>query len=560
MKIVVKRNFWAWSHLRTVFFYLLIIPVSVFGQTENSIPKNWHLLDPATDGVQGLSVERTYQTILKGKSSRTVIVAVIDSGIDFEHEDLKSVMWVNSGEIAGNGKDDDGNGYADDIHGWSFIGGKNGNINEDTYELTREYVRLSKKIEETGFRAVTKKDREELEYFNNIKSAYEEKFAEDERQYKIYSRLYSNLKFGLDTLRFVLGDGPYNEARIDSVKSENPAILFAKSVVLKLMKNAPGTDPQNLLIEIKDAYEYFERIVRYGLNKDFDPRPIVGDNYSDKKEKFYGSADVKGPDAEHGTHVAGIIAADRTNEIGMMGIADNVRIMAIRAVPNGDERDKDIANAIYYAVNNGAQIINMSFGKDYSPDKFLVDEAVRYAEKRGVLIIHAAGNDGRNTDLENNFPSSRLISGKSSGLWLEIGASSPGINKTDLVADFSNYGKKTVSFFSPGVDIYSTIPGNDYKNNSGTSMATPATSGVAAMLMSYFPDLPAQTIREILIKSTRKFDGLKVTSPGGEGEVPLTDLCITGGLINAYEAASMAMKVTASPTRGSAIKTESQKK
>jgi len=546
--------------LRAAIFYLFIIPFSVSGQTENSIPKNWHLLDPAADQVQGLSVERTYQTILKGKTSRTVIVAVIDSGIDFEHEDLKPVMWVNKGEIAGNGKDDDGNGYADDIHGWSFIGGREGNVNEDTYELTREVVRLSKKIEHPGYKPVSKKDREELEYFNRIKSAYEEKLAEDDRQYNMYSRLYRNLKFGLDTLKFVLGEGPYNSEQIESIKSDNPAILFAKSVLVNLMKNAPGTDPQNLLAEIRDAYEYFARIVQYGLNKDFDPRPVVGDNYSDKKERFYGNADVKGPDAEHGTHVAGIIGADRTNGIGVMGIADNVRIMAIRAVPNGDERDKDVANAIYYAVNNGAQIINMSFGKDYSPDKNLVDEAVRYAEKKGVLLIHAAGNDGQNTDVESNFPSPKFASGKSSGLWLEIGASSAGKNQSDLVADFSNYGKKTVTFFSPGVDIYSTIPGNGYKNNSGTSMASPAASGVAAMLMSYFPDLPAQTIRDILIKSTRKFDGLKVTAPGGEGEVSLSDLCNTGGVVNAYEAVSLAMKLSSNPGSASGVKSDSRKR
>jgi subtilisin family serine protease len=310
------------------------------------------------------------------------------------------------------------------------------------------------------------------------------------------------------------------------------------------MKNAPGTDPQSLLAEVKEAYEYFGRIVEYGLNKNFDPRPVVGDNYADKKEKFYGSPDVKGPDADHGTHVAGIIGADRNNGIGIRGIADNVRIMAIRAVPNGDERDKDIANAIYYAVNNGAGIINMSFGKDYSPEKYLVDEAVRYAEKKGVLMIHAAGNDGQNNDVESNFPSPNLLSGKPSGLWLEIGASSAGTNKTDLVAEFSNYGKRSVNFFSPGVDIYSTIPGNGYKSNSGTSMAAPAASGVAAMLMSYFPELSAQTIREILIKSTRKFDGLKVTPPGGDGEVPLTDLSVTGGVVNAYEAVAMALKIS----------------
>lgn len=510
----------------------------------SDVPLDWHLLDPEMDRVQGLSVEKVYNSLLKNKSSKTVVVAVIDSGIDYRHEDLKSVMWVNPGEVAGNGKDDDNNGYVDDINGWSFIGGKNGNVNEDTYELTRELVRLSSRFGNTDPSAVSKKDRTDFDYFNRIKSAYESKLAEDDQQFKMYKRLYVSLKFGLDTLKSVLGKGPYSLEQIESLKSENPSIIFAKSVLVNLMRNAPGTDPAEILAQVKEAYDHFAQVVEFGLNKNFDPRSIVGDNYANKKERFYGSPDVTGPDAEHGTHVAGIIGADRKNGIGIMGIADNVKIMAVRAVPNGDERDKDIANAIYYAVNNGAQIINMSFGKDYSPEKYLVDEAVRYAEKKGVLLIHAAGNDGKNTDVEANFPSAQLSAGKEIKNWLEIGASSPGKNETDLVAPFSNFGKKRVHFFSPGVDIYSTVPGGLYKKNSGTSMAAPAAAGVAALLMSYFPELSAQAVRNILVQSTRKFDGLKVNPPDGDDPKSLTELSVTGGLINAYEAVKLAGEQT----------------
>lgn len=528
--------------------YCLILLLFVFvgplrsQQLPVQVPLDWHLLDPETDQVQGLSVEKTYSTLLKNKPSKTVVVAVIDSGIDPEHEDLKQVMWVNPGEVAGNGKDDDNNGYVDDLHGWSFIGGKNGNVNEDTYELTRELVRLSLKFEKADTKSLSKKDKADFDYYTKLKSVYEEKMSQDDKQYKMYKRLYQSFRFGLDTLRSVLGKGPYTQQQIESVKSDDPAILFAKSVVVNLMRNAPGTDPDQLLEEIKGAYEYFQRIVEYGLNKNFDPRSIVGDDYTNKKERLYGAADVKGPDAEHGTHVAGIIAADRTNNLGIKGIADNVKIMAIRAVPNGDERDKDIANAIYYAVNNGALIINMSFGKDYSPDKILVDEAVRYAEKKGVLLIHAAGNDGKNTDLEPNFPSPKMLSGKPVKTWLEIGASAPGTNQSDLVADFSNFGKRRVDLFSPGVDIYSTIPNGGYKKNSGTSMAAPAASGVAALVMSYFPELSAQQVKDILVQSTRKFDGLKVNPPDGGDPVSLSELCNTGGLVNAYEAIKLALK------------------
>ena len=514
-------------------------------------PLDWHLLDPETDQVQGMSVEKAYEVYLKGKPSRTVIVAVIDSGIDTAHEDLQSVMWVNPREVAGNGKDDDGNGYVDDIHGWSFIGGKNGNINEDTYELTRELVRLSSKFSAADPKTISKKDRSDFEYYTRLKTAYEEKFGEDDRQFRMYKRLYQNLKFGMDTLSSVLGKGPYAQSQIEGLKSDNPAILFAKSVILNLMKNAPGMSPDQLLEEIKGAYEHFAQIVDFGLNKDFDPRALVGDDYSNKKERYYGSADVKGPDPEHGTHVAGIIGADRKNGLGIKGVADNVRIMAIRAVPNGDERDKDIANAILYAADNGAQIINMSFGKEYSPEKYLVDEAVRYAEKKGVLFIHAAGNEATNTDEQDNFPSPKLSTGKPAKLWLEIGASSAGKDQATLAADFSNYGKRTVDLFSPGVDIYSTVPGGGYKQNSGTSMAAPAASGVAALLMSYFPELTPIMVRDIIIQSTRKFDGLKVNPPGGGDPRLFSDFSVTGGVVNAYEAVKLATqrKATVSGTK-----------
>ena len=143
----------------------------------------------------------------------------------------------------------------------------------------------------------------------------------------------------------------------------------------------------------------------YAYNPDYDSRKlIVKDNYADSNERFYGNNDVEGPDALHGTHVAGIVGAVVGNEIGSDGIARNVKLMSVRAVPDGDERDKDVANAIRYAVDNGATIINMSFGKGYSWDKKAVDEAVKYAAKHDVLLVHAAGNSGQNNDKTDNFP------------------------------------------------------------------------------------------------------------------------------------------------------------
>ncbi|MFN3316269.1 MAG: S8 family serine peptidase, partial [Raineya sp.] len=287
--------------------------------------------------------------------------------------------------------------------------------------------------------------------------------------------------------------------------------------------------------------------LEYGYNEKFDPRKIVGDNPKKLREKGYGNNDVKGPDAFHGTHVAGIIAANRDNNLGIKGVANNVLIMPIRAVPDGDERDKDIANAIYYAVDNGAHIINMSFGKAYSPNKAFVDEAVKYAEAKGVLLVHAAGNDAKNLEVEANFPNRTYAdNGKEATNWLEIGASSWHNSDSKFVANFSNYGKSKVDVFAPGVDIYSTVPDkNTYKHASGTSMAAPATSGVAALLMSYYPTLTAVQVKEILMKSSIKYSQ-NINKPGEKDntDTKLSDLCITGGIINAYEAVKMAEEMT----------------
>ncbi len=511
-----------------------------------NLPKNWFLLDPETDKVQGISAERVYETLLKGKPSRTVVVAVIDSGIDIFHEDLKDVLWVNSKEIPGNGIDDDKNGYIDDIHGWNFIGGKNGNVNEDTYELTREYVRLKPKYENVDEKKISKKSQAEYAYWKDIQSKFDKRSQEAQQQYNMYSTVYKNINFGNDTLKSILKVDKITAAMLDTLKANNPVVAFSKNAVSIIFQNfGTDVDVEDVLEEFKEAVEYYEVQALYGYNTEFDSRAIVGDNYANLNEKHYGNNDVKGPDSNHGTHVAGIIGANRKNDIGMKGIADNVRIMSVRAVPNGDERDKDVANAIYYAVDNGAQVINMSFGKSYSPQKEVVDKAVKYAESKGVLLVHAAGNDGDDIDTKNNFPSRFFMDGKEAKNWIEIGASSWGADE-NFVASFSNFGKKSVDVFSPGVEIYSTIPENEYKEQQGTSMASPVVAGVAALLMSYFPDLTAAQVREIISQSSRKFDGLKVVKPDNKEAVDFNTLSRSGGLVNAYEAVKLAMTISKS--------------
>jgi cell wall-associated protease len=543
--------------------FIAIAPAFSFQQdtTEVSadtaeIPNDWYLRDPEKDHVQGVSAEKTYSTLLSGKPSKTVLVAVIDSGIDIDHEDLKNIIWTNEDEIPNNGIDDDKNGYIDDIHGWNFIGGKTGNVAEDTYEVTREYGRLKTKYENADEKKIGRKNKAEYEYWKKVKAKYDNDFKFNKDQYDQYNQqyqLYENAFFTISKCDSILErklGKPVSKSSLTSITTTNDTIAFAKNTLSKILESVEGDieikafldELSGYLTQLKEGVDHYKVAVEYGYNLDFNSRIVVGDDPNNPNEKNYGNNDVEGPDPKHGTHVAGIIGADRKNNIGVNGIADNVRIMSVRAVPNGDERDKDIANAIIYAADNGAQIINMSFGKSFSPNKDVVDKAVKYAESKGVLLIHAAGNDGDNLDEKSNFPSKVYKTGGEAKTWLEIGASSFGADE-NFVGSFSNYGKKSVDLFAPGVQIYSTTPNNNYENLQGTSMACPATVGVAALVMSYFPELNAKQIKDILRESTRKFDGLKVTKPGTKDEVPFSQLSSSGGMVNAYEAVKLAMNM-----------------
>ncbi len=525
------------KHLKDVLSLVLLLAASLAFAQPSKAPDNWFNLDAKKDGVNGVSTEEAYKTILAGRKSQTIIVAVLDSGVDYMHEDLKDVMWVNPGEIAGNGKDDDGNGYVDDIHGWNFIGGKKGNVHHDTYEMTREMKRLSAKYANVAPGSV--KDKKEYAYYQTVKKAYEERVSEMTEQLAFVKDFFSKVE---DALAKAKAMG-LNPASAEDVKKLEAKDKEAAETLTRT--NARGIEYDKLEEEKKEAMEYFNNQLEYGLNLNFDPRGLVGDNYLDIKERYYGNNDCKGPDAAHGTHVAGIIAASRNNGKGMNGVADNVRIMSVRCVPDGDERDKDVANAIRYAVDNGASIINMSFGKGYSPDKPEVDAAVKYAMKHDVLLVHAAGNDSENNDTDPNFPNDNfakagLFKPKVAKNWLEIGALNwkPGLNRT---ARFSNYGKKNVDVFSPGVAIYSTTPENQYASFQGTSMAAPCAAGVAAVVRSRFPDLSAAQVRDLMISSNVKQEG-KVYKPGTTEEVMMSEICVGGGIVNLVTMAEAASR------------------
>jgi subtilisin family serine protease len=508
--------------------------------TTKKAPKNWFNLDPQKDQVYGIGTERAYQELLKNRPSQTVVVAIIDSGVDIAHDDLKNKLWTNKGEIPGNGVDDDKNGYVDDIHGWNFIGGKDGrNVSHDSQEITRIYTKYKAKFEGKAESDIAPADKANFAMWQTAKKKFEEKVGEYSRYNSIYTGLYESAVKATRLLAAYLDKETVSFAEAAEVTSEDPRVARAAEIA-KLLSENGVPDLESLKKQVDDI----GNTLKYGLNPDFDPRSIVGDDYANVNERGYGNNDVTGPDSFHGTHVAGIVAAERGNGLGMDGVATNVQIMAIRAVPDGDERDKDVANAIRYAVDNGAKVINMSFGKALSPEKAVVDEAVRYAEQKGVLLVHAAGNDAQNNDVEGNFPNRNLAGGKMATNWLEIGALSwkPG---EEMVADFSNYGKKSVDLLSPGVDIYSTTPGQKYDNARGTSMAAPVTAGAAAVLLSYFPHLTATQVREIIMKTTVKLPNQKVRPPG-ENEAPevdLSSLTVTGGIVNVYEAVKEAQKI-----------------
>jgi subtilisin family serine protease len=502
------------------------------------VPDRWWLLDIERDGVYGAGVDRAYSEILNAKQPRReVVVAIIDSGIDTAHEDLISVIWSNPRESRNN-RDDDRNGYVDDVAGWNFIGGRDGgHVDDDTYEVTRLFAACQQRF---GGAPATPPRPEQVtaEECPAIRADFEARRQENEQMLAQIRVLDANVGQIMTLLRQQVGSDSLTVANVRALAPVRNDVRQARQIYLQLAE-------QNITHEmIKDEQVRIEKLLEFGLNPDFDPRTIVGDAYANATERGYGNFDVRGPDASHGTGVAGIVAAARRNNIGVDGIATNTRILPIRAVPNGDERDKDIANAIRYAVDAGAHIINMSFGKAYSPYKSVVDAAVRYAEERGVLLVHAAGNDAKDLATEKNFPNRYYLDGDTARNWIEVGASA-WQGRGNLAADFSNFGARQVDVFAPGADIRSTSPDNEYESASGTSFAAPVVTGIAALLMAYYPDLKAADVRRIILESAVPLRDVMVVRPGGdEAQVRFGDLSVTGAIVNAYRAVQMAERMS----------------
>ena len=515
----------------------LIAGISLTAHAQKQAPNGWHLSDPKTSGYYGISTDKAYQ-FLKGKKSQTIVVAVIDSGVDTTHEDLKPVLWTNSKEVPGNGVDDDKNGYVDDVHGWNFLGGKDGrNVGKDSYEAARVFHKYKAKFEGANVNTLSEEDKKL--YAMWLKAKSDATKGADINNIVLIKRIYSEVKSGDSIIAKDLGKNVYSAKDVQAYTPKaKEAESFKRILVGTATANNNNMDitNKNLLDEIEAEIQKADAASTPPPNYRGD---IVKDNEADINDRSYGNNDVMAVGADHGTHVSGIIAALRGNKKGVDGVADNVRIMTIRAVPDGDEHDKDIALAIRYAADNGAKVINMSFGKGVSPEKTWVDEAVKYAESKGVLLVHAAGNDAANIDTAWNFPTPVFEKDKyRAPNWITVGAS--GAEKANLVANFSNYGKEEVDVFAPGVNIYSSVPGgNTYANFSGTSMASPVVAGLAALILQYYPQFTPQQVKMIIEQSAVPFVGT-VTNPGTGEKVKLSDMSRTGGVVNAYEAIRMA--------------------
>ncbi len=502
--------------------------------------KNWQHTNPFDSHMPGMSTEKAYNELLKDKPAHTVIVAVVDAGIDINHPDLKDIIWTNEDEIPGNGIDDDNNGYVDDVHGWNFLGAKDGKMaGPEQLEMTRIVAKYRNQWKDKSIAEIAPEDREMFELYQRAEKELAGKLEHVKQLRKRYDQVEAMAANTEKTLKEALKTDKLTEEKVKNLKADNPVVAKAKDMYLKGLS----------IDALKDFKDYVEIQEKYNLNVNFNGR-IQGDDPDNINDRDYGNPNVIPPkkDELHGTHVAGIIAQIRHNGIGGDGVADHVLIMPVRAVPDGDEYDKDVALAFRYAVDNGAKVINTSFGKYYSPHKEWVWDAIKYAADHDVLIVNAAGNDGKNMDQygeKMSYPNDGDVKGKEiADNFLNVGAIGPYYGPA-MVASFSNYGKETVDIFSPGQKIYATVPFSDYKFLQGTSMASPDVAGVAALIRSRYPELSASEVKHIIMDSglSPQILVIKPEEDDYKGEpklVKFSQLSKSGNMVNVYNALLLA--------------------
>ncbi len=493
--------------------------------------QNWGHTDLVKDTIPGMSVDKAYAEIIGSKKGQKVIVAVLDSGIDLKHEDLDGVLWTNRKEIPGNNKDDDNNGYIDDIHGYNFLG--------ESYNEQLEFARIIRlKIGDASLQA---KAKAELDKERQTYLGYKNQLG------PVFTAV-SNADKQIATH---LDKKDYTKEEVSAIETKDESLAQSKNIILQMYQY--GESIPEVLTSIESDIKSVDERLNYNLNPDFDGRKTVGDNPYDMNDKSYGNGNPQSrvEDESHGTHVAGIIAAERNNGKGANGVANNVAIMSIRAVPNGDEYDKDIALGIRYAADNGAKIINCSFGKSFSPEAKWVYEAIQYAASKDVLIVHAAGNDGADLDDSNNpnFPNDHKYMGTEfSDNVITVGALAESYG-SEMIASFSNYGSTNVDVFAPGDDIYSTMPGNKYDFNGGTSMAAPAVAGIAALIRSHYPKLSAVQVKKIIMQSGLTTKASVILSGDASKATTFDKASKSGKMANAYNALILAENVSKGKTK-----------
>lgn len=488
------------------------LPLKTTPVAENDLQR-WSHLDLVKDTLPGMSVDKAYKELLKGKKGQKVIVGIVDSGVDINHEDLKAVIWTNPKEIAGNGIDDDKNGYIDDMHGWNFLG----NAVHEQLEMTRIVKKGPGTPDYDKAKAELDKEKSEL--------------VAVKPQYDMISQANESIKKYLKKETYTIED-------LNAIKTEDKELLKNKTIMTQI----GGMIGEGFVEKFQDEYDHVFSTLNYNLNVDFDGRKIVGDNPNDLKDTKYGNNNVVGPEpkeAKHRTHVAGIVAQVRGNNKGGDGVTNNAQIMAVRAVPNGDEYDKDIALGIRYAVDNGAKVINGSFGKYFSQNKEWVIDAIKYAESKDVLVVIAAGNESYDLDVTNKYPNDTYDgSPEFAKNVLIIGALSPAYG-SKMVASFSNYGKNNVDIYAPGDKIYATTPLNTYEYLQGTSMASPNVAGVATLIRSYYPNLTAVQVKQIIMESGTPLKN-QVVIGEDKHKANFADASKSGKIVNAYNALLLA--------------------
>jgi secreted subtilase family protein len=507
--------------------------------------KTWYHKDFSTTNVYGVNTDNAYKFLeSKGLKPRTIVVGVLDSGVEVDHPGLINNMWKNPNEIPNNGIDDDKNGYVDDIYGWNFIGGKTADVDADNLEVTRmvkKYQPIFEGTDSAKNRANQAKMPEEYAIYQKSKKLYDEKGSEA----KQYYHYFSGFNNAIPSIVKTLNGKTLTKANLAAIKPASQEDSRNLQILNSLVQDAGnvGKTPKEveelLRKEIEGALKHYESQATKHYNLDFDPRAeIVGDNYDNYNEKHYGNNHYEGPDASHGTHVSGIIAGLPHGNEAQYGVAHKVaKIMTVRAVPDGDERDKDVANAIRYAVDNGAKILNMSFGKAVSPGKKHVWDAMKYAEKKGVLLVKAAGNENQNIGENEYFPTNFMKQSDEKPFvsnMIVVGASTN--NSQNLRARFSNYNGKMVDVFAPGQEIYSTVPDAKYEYLQGTSMASPVVAGAAAVLWAYMPSLTPQQIKEALVKTVNK----STVNANVDSSANFDQISVAGGVIDLYKAAQYA--------------------